>query len=81
CGQGEHTVRVEMDPIHLSSGQYTADLVAYLHDEKGKEDILDGVYPGVIFQISDPIDAENYLDWHHQYWGAVRLHDLEVREE
>ena len=78
---GENRIRVEMDTSHLTAGQYRADLVAYLHDADGNEDILDGVYPGLVCEITAPLDAEQYLDWHHKYWGSIRLHDLQLREE
>ena len=77
--EGENVVDLVFDPMHLCDGQYTADLVAYQYDEDGNEDILDGVYPGVVFQIRNKKSKENYLDWHHRYWGAVRLHDLEIK--
>ena len=77
--EGENIVNLVFDPMHLCDGQYTADLVAYQYDEDGNEDILDGVYPGVVFQIRNKKSEENYLDWHHRYWGAVRLHDLEIK--
>ena len=76
--EGVSTVHISADPSHLTPGQYRADLIAYQFDENGTEDILDGVYPGLVFQISDRLDDTNYLDWHHQYWGAVRLHDLYI---
>ena len=77
-GEGTETVHITVDPSHLVPGQYRADLIAYQFDENGTEDILDGVYPGLVFQISDSLSEANYLDWHHQYWGAVRLHDLKI---
>ena len=75
---GENEIRLRMDLQHLTSGQYHADLVAYLFDEDGNEDILDGVYPGFRFRVKREAGGENYLDWHHQYWGDIRLHDLEI---
>lgn len=76
--KGENWIEAEMDPEHLTNGQYTADLVAYQYDEDGSEDILDGVYPGLVFQIRNSHNSKHYLDWHYRYWGAVRLHDLTV---
>ena len=77
--KGEHTLRLTMDTSHLMSGQYTADLVAFQYDEDGNEDILDGVYPGAVFQVEGSLEETGHVDWHHQYWGHIRLHDLEVR--
>lgn len=77
--EGKNTVEITFDPAHLCSGQYSADLVAYQYDEDGNEDILDGVYPGWMFQIRNPLDRKHYLDWHHRYWGYVRLNDLRLK--
>ena len=76
--EGVTAIRMRMDLSHLTTGQYSADLVAFFHDDEGNEDILDGVYPGVVFDVVVPLDEVNYLDWHHNYWGAIRLHDIEM---
>ena len=76
--EGRHRVRITMDLTHLRGGRYRADLVAYQFDEHGNEDILDGVYPGFVFDLTDCLSPEDPLDWHHQYWGHVRLHDLQA---
>ena len=73
-GRGE--IGLHMDLSHLTTGQYRADLVAFQFDDQGNEDILDGVYPGLTFQIRKSLSAEEYLDWHTNYWGSIRLHDL-----
>ena len=79
--QGSNTVLIRMDPAHLTGGQYSADLIAYQFDEDGNEDVLDGVYPGLIFQIQDTLEDTGHLDWHHQYWGNIHLHDLGVEHK
>ena len=78
--EGENRIVFDMHLDHLASGQYNADLVAYLHDSDGNEDILDGVYPGVIVEVRDVLGESTHLDWHHQYWGHVHLHDLGVKK-
>ena len=75
---GRNYLSLKIDTSHLTAGQYRADLVVYLHDDAGTEDILDGVYPGFVCQVTVGLDEHNYLDWHHNYWGHVRLHDLTV---
>ena len=76
--EGVNRVVLELDLEHLVSGQYSVDLVVYLHDSDGNEDILDGVYPGIVFEIHDQLSDAHHLDWHHQYWGYVHLHDVRV---
>ena len=76
--EGRNLLRIRIDTSQLTAGQYRADLVAYLHDDAGNEDILDAVYPGFTCTVTTELDQHNYLDWHHTYWGHVRLHDLNV---
>ena len=78
---GENRVALKLDLNHLATGQYSADMVAFLHDSDGNEDILDGVYPGFVFNVTAPLSAENYLDWHNQYWGYVHLPDMGIKLE
>lgn len=70
---------LEMKMDGLTCGQYHADLVAYSADENGVEEILDGVYPGIVFDITDSPNAEHHVEWSHQYWGHVRLHDMQLK--
>ena len=78
---GENTVMLTVDPSHLTGGQYMADLLAYQFDDDGNETILDGVYPGIVFNIEDKLGETSHLDWHNQYWGNVHLHDMIVERK
>ena len=78
--KGTCTVTAGLSFAHLASGQYRADLVAFQFGEDGSEYMIDAVYPAMVFQIRTELDETNYLDWHHKYWGAVRLDDMELRK-
>lgn len=67
-----------LDTTHLAPGKYRADIVTYVYDQFGAEYFLDGVYPGIIFEIDSAIDEKNQLNWLHQYWGHVHLQDVKV---
>lgn len=69
---------LEADLACLTAGQYSADLVAYTADGDGNETILDGVYPGIVFDITEASDADHHVKWSHQYWGHIRLKDLKL---
>ena len=69
-----------MDTNHLAPGRYKIDIVSYQFNEFGKEKFLDGVYPGLILEVSDSIQGENKLIWLHKYWGHVHLHDVMISE-
>lgn len=74
----DNIVIMKVDTAHLAPGQYRADIVAYIYNEFGVEQFLDGVYPGIVFEITDRINEDNKLIWLHQYWGHVHLHDLDI---
>lgn len=71
-------IHLKIDTSHLVPGQYVVNIVAYVYNQFGEEEFLDGVYPGLIFEIDDTIAKNNQLIWLHQYWGHVRLHDVKV---
>ena len=72
---GESTIRIRLPMCHLASGQYQADIVAFLFDGSRNENMIDAVYPGFNFRIEPVMDRENYLEWNHRYWGVIRLDD------
>ena len=80
---GQYSALLCMKLHGLMPGQYSADLVAYTADEKKKEEILDGVYPGLIFDLMENENADHHVEWSHQYWGHVCLGnmDLLLKEE
>ena len=75
--EGKNVVKLRLDLEHLTAGLYRADLIAFQYDADGNEDVLDGVYPGIVWEVRDAGETQ-YVNWSHQYWGHVRLHDLEV---
>lgn len=86
CGisfeQGEEkALNVLCDTAHIMPGRYRADVIAYVYDRFGNEDFLDGVYPGFVFDIKDQISEDCKVNWLHQYWGHIKLHDLFIGED
>ena len=74
-------IQCEFLPGSLAPGRYHADIVAYSYNDLGVEQFLDGVYPGMVFEISEDIDEGNELLWNHRYWGHVRLNDITLVSE
>lgn len=72
------SLNLSFDTTHIAPGKYVIDVIAYLYDQYGNEQFIDGVYPGFRIQIGDKVDAINQLLWLHQYWGHVRLHDVHI---
>ena len=72
------TTAISFDTTHLTPGRYRVDMIAYVYDELGAEQFIDGVYPGFIFEIVEIVNAKNPLRWLHQYWGHAHLHDAQV---
>ena len=64
---------------HIVSGQYRINIVAYQANEFGAENFLDGVYPGLVFRIDDDANESGRgLVWLPQYWGHIKLDDVEI---
>lgn len=76
----EKTIRLHMDFAHLTPGRYKTDIVAYVQNEFGVEQFLDGVYPGLIFELDEQTNESNPLVWIHHNWGHVHFHDVMIAE-
>lgn len=72
----DNAIKICIDTKHLTPGRYKADIVAYLQNEAGIEQFLDGVYPGIIFELNHTINDDNPMVWLHKDWGHVHLHDV-----
>ena len=73
------SVDIELDSSHLPPGRYSADIIAYVYDDIGREQLLDGVYPGIVFEVSEMLNNNIPLVWRNRIWGNVKLHDLKVK--
>ena len=69
-------IEIQMDLKHLMPGKYKVNIVAYSVNEFGTEYFLDGVYPGMFFEIVDKGDSE--IIWLPQFWGYIRLGNLKI---
>ena len=78
--QTDTSIHMVLDTKHLAPGRYRVNIVAYQFNEYGTEKFLDGVYPGLLLEVTNTLNAENKLIWLHRHWGHVRLHDIEIVE-
>ena len=76
--KGACRFRLEMDLTGFMAGKYSADLVAYTVGLNGMQELLDGVYPGIIFEVENSPAADHHVEWDHQYWGHIRLRDMQL---
>ncbi len=76
--EGSCRFRLEMDLTGFMAGKYSADIVAYTVGLSGMQELLDGVYPGIIFEVENSPQADHHVEWDHQYWGHIRLRDMEL---
>lgn len=74
----EKEIQLCLDTTHLAPGRYRTDIIAYVYDQFGSELFLDGVYPGMLFEIDDALDEKNKLNWLHKYWGHIHLQDVKI---
>lgn len=75
------TIHTVLNTDHLAPGRYRIDIIAYQYNSYGQEFYLDGVYPGLVLDISDTINNNNKLVWLHRYWGHVHLHDVIIQDD
>ncbi len=71
-------ISLRIDTKYLAPGTYVSDIVAYQFNEFGGETFLDGVYPGISFEIIEDVNENNELVWLHQYWGHIHLPDAKI---
>ena len=75
------TIDLHINTKCFTPGVYVSDIVAYQYNEYGSETFLDGVYPGLSFEIVEDVNKKNELVWLHQYWGHIHLPDAEIINE
>lgn len=73
-------LELEIDTKHLVPSRYQVDIVAFSTDQFGNDNYLEGVFPGFIFDMDENPDDDPLL-WKMYNWGAVRLHDVELKKE
>ncbi len=69
-----------MDTKHLAPSRYQVDVVAFVTDEYGNDNYLEGVFPGFVFDM-DEGKTDDPIKWKIYNWGASRLHDIEVKND
>ena len=74
---GKNELNVVFDTTGLVPGGYSVEMCAYEITKEGQEFVLDDVTPAFCFVL----DEENNEDkpvWLHQWWGHVRLNDVQL---
>ena len=72
----EKALAMQWDTTHLAPGRYFVDIVAFVYDQFGTEQFIDGVFPGFAVALDDLSDRADQLVWLHQYWSHVHLNDI-----
>ena len=80
--EGENDYIIKLHSDSLSPGDYQINIVAYYEDEFGNEVSVDNVVPACVISVKSLFqnanDSNQNLVWLSQYWGKVRLQDLEL---
>ena len=77
----DNILKMCIDTTHFTPGRYKVDIVAFLNNEFGTQQLVDAVYPAFVFDISDEMSENDKLVWMPQFWGHIHLHDVDVLEE
>ncbi len=76
-----YKLHIDMDTINLAPGQYSVNVVAFQKDTFNNDLIIDRVFPGFCFELSNTINQTNFINWLHRFWGDNHLSDLKVKEQ
>ena len=71
-------LRLKLHLNHIMGGNYQVDLLCYKHNEYGKAQALDAVYPAFYVDIDGSTSENNPTVWKSRYWGCIRLDDMEI---
>lgn len=77
--QDSRIVQIEMDTAHLMKGKYRVSVSVFKSDEFGNQVVIDGVYPAFFIELIEKVFTEQPVMWLHQYWGHVRLNDINLQ--
>ena len=76
---GENVLNVIFDTAGLVPGEYSVEMCAYEITSEGQEFVLDDVTPAFCFVLDDETNEDKPV-WLHQWWGHVRLNDVQFEE-
>lgn len=74
----DRTVQFTFDTSHIMPGRYYVDIMAYIYNQFGNQDFLDGVYPAFTFEVKAHLNDQLNLLWLNKWWGNVKLHDVHI---
>ena len=77
---GNNVLKMEWDTAHLAPGEYSVEMCVFEINTEGQEFVLDDVTPALCFVLDEPND-EDHPVWLHQWWGHVRLNDVQLEDK
>ena len=77
---GENVLNMVFDTSGLVSGEYSVEMCAYEITSEGQEFVLDDVTPAFRFVLDDETNEDKPV-WLHQWWGHIRLNDVQLEDK
>lgn len=74
-------LRIRFHLEHIVCGHLRVDFIAFIFNDAGIEQVIDGVYPAFYFEVENLLTEEQPFRWLPQYWGNVKLENMEIRYE
>ncbi|MBR0082229.1 MAG: ATP-binding cassette domain-containing protein [Clostridia bacterium] len=65
---------------HLMNGHFRFDIIAFHFNNFGREQVIDGVYPGFFIDIQNRLNEDCPIVWLPQYWSFVQLEKAKILE-
>ena len=73
--KGCSTVRGSFSTISLTPGKYIGYVIFFVSDKIGYLQIIDCVYPGIVFEMSTNLNSITNLHWNAPFMGSIHLED------
>lgn len=78
--KGENSFSGVIDVSGLAPGTYYLRFAMYRVNEFGTDELMDVVERTAFFKVEE-CGAVNNLTWMHQWWGHIRINDIEVKAD
>ena len=79
--KGTNNIVFKFNTSSLMPCRYYANLIFYSSNINGKDNAIDGVYPGFVFDVLNRKDSSDELEWNSKYWGHIKLNSTIINRE
>ena len=78
ANNGKNHIKISVPLDWVAPGKYFVDLTAYSVNQYGNNQLHDVVKAALSFERIVSINANNKMDWNHNWWGYLMLPEIKV---